>query len=237
MDTEILFHSAITPDLFEIFLEGLATAAVSACPRKGRTLGSPGAPNHSPHTHTSEWRWTAGAYFQVWTSPREETLIITNHTKRRLGALKLHPAGMSGIEPTASWWCGGIVVLKVDIWILDFCATHSKVTGTSAEMVGLYSQRTQLNTLQDHHSVSQCSRPSLVTQQQVSRSDQQVAIWGFSSSSTLFTYKIRKQMTAINKTTLKVLNFKLSHFWGLELHPLNILGAIVLVVDEHLSIP
>lgn len=56
------------------------------------------------------------------------------------------------------------MVLKVDIWILDFCATHSKVTGTSAEIVGLNSQRTQLNTLQDH----QCSRPSLVTQQQVS---------------------------------------------------------------------
>lgn len=51
VDTETFFHSAIIPDLFEIFLESLATAAVSAYPRKGRTSGSPGAPNHAPRKH------------------------------------------------------------------------------------------------------------------------------------------------------------------------------------------
>lgn len=46
------FRSAITPDLFEIFLESLATAAVSAYPREGRTSGPPGALNHTPRKHS-----------------------------------------------------------------------------------------------------------------------------------------------------------------------------------------
>lgn len=36
-DLDFFFRLAITPDLFEIFLESAATAAVSACPRQGQT--------------------------------------------------------------------------------------------------------------------------------------------------------------------------------------------------------
>lgn len=48
--------SAITPDLFEIFLEGSATATVSTYPHEGRTPGSPDTHNHTRHTLLSDVR-------------------------------------------------------------------------------------------------------------------------------------------------------------------------------------
>lgn len=48
--------SAITPDLFEIFLEGSATAAVSTYPHESRSPGSPDTHNHTRHTLLSDVR-------------------------------------------------------------------------------------------------------------------------------------------------------------------------------------
>lgn len=105
---------------------------VSGCPRTGRTSGSPGAPNHSPHTHMrthmrSRVTLDHRSIFPTMNITARGNGCNYKYWKRREGTFELHPAGTSGTKPTARWCCGIIVLSKVYKWSLHFTVSPGVV--------------------------------------------------------------------------------------------------------------
>lgn len=76
-----LFHSAITPDLSKILLESLPWRPSLAL-YTGAQSQSLQAPLIMERANTCEGSVASSVYFQILTSPREETFMIKNNNNR-----------------------------------------------------------------------------------------------------------------------------------------------------------
>lgn len=76
-----LFHSAITPDLSKILLESLPWRPSLAL-YTGAQSQSLQAPLIMKRANTCEGSVASSVYFQILTSPREETFRIKNNNNR-----------------------------------------------------------------------------------------------------------------------------------------------------------